>query len=113
MPSRSRRSSSSILGQVRALALICALCAGAAHAAGHTVRIDGVKFEPAAITVERGDTVTWINEDPFPHTATDPGVLDSREIAPGKSWKWTARSSGVYDYACTLHPTMKGTITVK
>ena len=77
------------------------------------MRIDGVKFEPAAITVERGDTVTWIGGGVRERVLVDPGVLDSREIAPGKSWKWTARSSGVYDYACTLHPTMKGTITVK
>ena len=34
------------------------------------------------------------------------------QIAPGKSWKWTASKAGVYDYVCTLHPTMKGTITV-
>ncbi|MGE5142847.1 MAG: cupredoxin family copper-binding protein [Acidobacteriota bacterium] len=89
------------------------MCAGAAHAAGHTVTMDGVKFEPATITVAPGDTVTWINKDPFPHTATAAGVFDSREIAPGKSWKWTARKAGVYDYVCTLHPTMKGTITVQ
>ena len=93
--------------------LVAAVCAGPVHAAGHTVTMDGVKFEPASITVAPGDTVTWVNKDPFPHTATDPGVFDSREIAPEKSWKWTARKAGVYNYVCTLHPTMKGTITVK
>jgi len=85
----------------------------AARAAEHTVTIDGVKFEPATITVARGDTVAWVNKDPFPHTATAPKVFDSREIAPGKSWKWTASKPGVYEYVCTLHPTMKGTVTVK
>lgn len=113
MPSSCRRSSSRVLARARALALVAAVWTGAAHAAGYTVTMDGVKFEPAAITVARGDTVTWVNKDPFPHTATDPSVFDSHEIAPGKSWKWTARKSGVYDYVCTLHPTMKGTITVK
>jgi plastocyanin len=113
MPNSSRRSSSSILVRARSIAALAAVCAGAAHAAGHTVTMDGVKFEPATITVAPGDTVTWINKDPFPHTATAAGVFDSREIAPGKSWKWTARKAGVYDYVCTLHPTMKGTITVQ
>ena len=113
MPSSCRRSSSRGVARVRALALIAAVYAGAAYAAGHTVSMDGVAFEPAAITVARGDTITWINKDPFPHTATAAGVFDSHEIAPGKSWKWTARKAGVYDYVCTLHPTMKGTITVK
>jgi len=85
----------------------------AALAGEHLVAIDGVKFEPAAITVRPGDTVAWSNKDPFPHTVTDRGVFDSKEIAPGKTWKWTARKPGVYDYVCTLHPNMKGTITVK
>jgi plastocyanin len=98
--------------------LLVALAAGVAwtvvaRAAEHTVVIDGVKFEPEATTVQRGDTVVWTNKDPFPHTATARGVFDSKEIDPGKSWKWTARRAGVYEYVCTLHPTMKGTITVK
>jgi plastocyanin len=89
------------------------LPAAAAMGAQRTVTIEAVQFEPATITVARGDTVSWINKDPFPHTVTDRGVFDSGEIAAGKSWKWTARKAGVYDYVCTLHPTMKGSVTVK
>jgi plastocyanin len=87
--------------------------ASAAHAAEQTVVIEGVKFEPAELTVERGATVVWVNKDPFPHTATARGAFDSKEIAPGKSWKWIARKTGSYDYVCTLHPGMKGKLTVK
>jgi plastocyanin len=84
-----------------------------AQAAEHLIAMDGVKFDPAAVTVQRGDSVVWTNKDPFPHTATAQGVFDSKEIAPGKSFKWTARKAGSYEYVCTLHPGMKGSITVK
>jgi plastocyanin len=114
MPKRSKRSSSSS-SVLAALVVAVAAAAGsaAAAAAERTVAIDGVKFDPEAITVQRGDTVIWVNKDPFPHTATAKGVFDSRELAPGKSWTWTARKAGTYSYVCTLHPTMKGTVTVK
>ena len=114
MPSRSRRSSSSIGRFV----LPAVLAAGAvfttpAQAAQHLIVMDGVKFEPAALTVQRGDSVVWTNKDPFPHTATAQGTFDSKEIAPGKSWKWIARKAGSYEYVCALHPAMRGAITVK
>ena len=43
------------------------------------------------MTAKRGDTIVWVNKDPFPHTATAKGVFDSHEIAAGKSWKYTPR----------------------
>jgi len=116
MPSRSRGSSSKAAAAGAALLLAVGAAAGdlsVARAAERTVVMDGVKFEPATITVERGDSVRWVNKDPFPHTATSRGAFDSKEIAAGKSWKWTARKPGVYDYVCTLHPTMKGSVTVR
>jgi plastocyanin len=88
-------------------------CATAAGAEKHAVVIEAVKFEPAALTVARGETVVWINKDPFPHTVTARGVFDSHEIGAGKSWKFTPRRPGVYEYVCTLHPGMKATLTVK
>lgn len=75
--------------------------------------IDGLKFEPATITVSRGEAVVWVNKDPFPHTVTARGAFDSHEIAAGKSWKLTPRKAGTFEYLCTLHPNMKGSLTVK
>jgi plastocyanin len=104
-----------------AVALVCAgglLHAGAgAIAAGkpatHTVVIDGTNYAPATLTVKRGDTVVWINKDPFPHTVTAKGVFDSHDIAASRSWKYTARKAGEFAYICTLHPTMKATLKVE
>ena len=85
----------------------------AAAPATRTVVIDAVHYEPESITVKRGETVVWINKDPFPHTVTARGAFDSKEIPAGKSWRYTPRNAGQYPYICTLHPTMKGTLNVE
>ena len=100
-----------------AVALLCAgglLDTGAgAIAATHTIVIEGTNYAPATLTVKRGDTLVWINKDPFPHTVTAKGVFDSHELAAGRSWKYTARKAGEFAYICTLHPTMAGTLKVE
>jgi plastocyanin len=99
-----------------ALACACGLLIAGTDAIGagglvrHTVVIEGTKYEPATVTVKRGETVVWVNKDPFPHTVTAKGVFDSHDIAAGKSWKHIARKAGEYAYTCTLHPNMKGTL---
>ena len=85
----------------------------AAKTVTHRVVIDGVKYEPEALTVKRGDTVVWVNKDPFPHTVTAPGAFDSHNIAAGASWSYVPRKAGDYVYTCTLHPNMKGTLKVE
>jgi plastocyanin len=116
---RARRSA-----QPFAVALACALdllciadaAVGASATAKpitHTVVIEGVKYEPEALTVKRGATVEWVNKDPFPHTVTAPGAFDSHNIVVGASWRYVARKAGDYVYTCTLHPNMKGTLKVE
>jgi plastocyanin len=91
-----------------------AAAADAPKAATHTVAIDGTRFQPAALTVNVGDSVVWINKDPFPHTVTSAAAgFDSHEIAPGRSWKYTATKKGEFAYVCIFHPTMKATLKVE
>jgi plastocyanin len=105
-----RRIVSVALLSVLATAFLASVCA---FAADHTIVIEGVVFAPETITVKTGDTVTWINKDPFPHTATaQDRSFDSRDIPANKRWKYTARKAGSFRYVCTLHPTMKGTLIV-
>jgi plastocyanin len=85
----------------------------AAGAATHAVTIEGMKFQPDTVTVQRGDRITWTNKDLVPHTVTSAGAFDSGAIAPGKSWSWVAAKPGAHDYVCTYHPTMKARVTVK
>ena len=95
---------------------VAAACAQAAPAAAetHTVLMEGVAFVPQTLKVKSGDVVVWVNKDLFPHTATaQHREFDSGEIAPGKTWKYTAKKPGKFPYVCTLHPTMKGTLVVE
>jgi plastocyanin len=88
--------------------------AASAEPVTHTVTIDGTRFEPDDLVIKAGDSVVWVNHDPFPHTATATNALfDSKEILPDKSWTFTASAKGDIAYACTFHPTMKGTLHVQ
>ena len=113
------RSGAPLLGALLALAGLREDVRGAASdayakPAVHVVTIEGMQFEPAALTVRRGDRITWVNKDLFPHTATGPnGTFDSTSIAASGSWSFVAAESGTLAYTCAFHPTMKATLTVR
>ena len=109
----SRVLAASAIAACMPLAAIPAAAADTAKPVTHTVVIDGVKYVPEALTVKRGDTVIWVNKDPFPHTVTASGAFDSHDISAGKSWKFTPRKAGDYAYTCTLHPNMNGMLKVE
>ena len=82
--------------------------------ASHTVMIEGASFQPKVLVVKVGDSVMWVNKDPFPHTVTSrAGDFDSGEIQPGKSWTYTAATKGTFPYICTLHSIMKAMLRVQ
>jgi plastocyanin len=97
--------------------IVCAIGLAAGERAKpqtHTVTIEGMRFQPESLTVARGDTVVWVNNDMVPHTATsEAGSFDSQIIQAEKSWKFTARKKGEFAYTCTFHPTMKAMLQVK
>jgi plastocyanin len=102
---------------VGTLAVVAGLCLVAASAvvAGPpaTVTIEGTSYQPATITVKKGESVTFVNKDPFPHTVTAAGKFDSKSIAANGKWTYKATKAGEFPYICTLHPNMKGTIEVE
>ena len=107
-----------LLGLTVALGVATAapgVTAGAgAKPATHTVTIDATAFAPANLTVNAGDTVVWVNKDPYAHTATSKSaVFDSDNIGSGKSWKFVAKQKGDFPYICSIHPSMRGTLHVK
>jgi plastocyanin len=97
----------------RIVAALAFAAAAAAGAADRTIVVEGTAFSPARLTVQRGDRVTWVNKDPFPHTATAKGTFDSGPVAADASWSWVADKAGSFDYVCTLHPTMKARLVVR
>ena len=79
-----------------------------------TVVIEGSHFEPEVLTVRIGDRITWVNKDPFPHTATSTGHFDSTAIQPDQSWTFIPTAKGELAYICSFHPTtMKATLRVQ
>ena len=64
------------------------------------------------MTVAVGGTVTWTNDHDQPHTATASGVFDTGSLAPGESKTITFDKPGTYNYICSFHPFMKGTVIV-
>ncbi len=92
--------------------------AGASTTAqGETVVVeaaDGNVFEPATVTINVGDTVTWRNTDDVPHTSTsDDGVWDSGALAAGEEFSFTFEEAGTFPYFCEFHPGMEGTVVVQ
>ncbi|MFD5746272.1 cupredoxin domain-containing protein [Streptomyces sp. NPDC127033] len=80
------------------------------------VTIDNFTFTPAALTVAPGTEVTVVNKDSVAHTLTAAKgkVFDTGTIGPGKTATFRAPGkAGAYPYICTIHPFMKGTLTVR
>jgi plastocyanin len=88
---------------------------GTAATGTKTVTIEGFAFTPATLTVPRGTTVEFPNEDSTPHTATSKssGAFDTGTIEPGKSAELSFDQAGTFAYYCAFHPFMKGTIVVE
>ncbi|MDQ4075117.1 MAG: cupredoxin domain-containing protein, partial [Chloroflexota bacterium] len=78
------------------------------------VMIRGFKYEPAATTVAVGTVVTWTNQDTAPHTATSvtAGKFDTGTIEQNQSKSVTLNEAGTFEYLCSIHPQMRGTLTV-
>jgi len=91
------------------LAAACAPSTGEAET--HIVEISGMAFTPAALDVAVGDTVTWINRDVVPHTATaENGAWDSGSLGQGEEWSLVVETAGSVDYRCAFHPQMTGVV---
>jgi plastocyanin len=83
---------------------------------GTTVRvtIQKMKFTPATVSLRPGDTVIWINNDQHDHTveAADRSFA-SGTISPGDTFSHKVTREGTINYTCSLHPRMRGSLSVK
>lgn len=78
-----------------------------------TVVISGMKFNPQHLTIQKGDTVVWFNNGIVVHDVTVDSLATwtSDSIQVGETWSKVPKEE--FDYFCSIHPTMKGSITVK
>ena len=75
--------------------------------------LKNIQFSPREVTIERGGTVTWINDESVTHTVTfDDGSLDIT-LKKGEKTQLNFNDPGTYNYVCTIHPGMKGVVIVK
>ena len=79
-----------------------------------TINIQGFAFNPATVTVSKGTTVTWVNDDSAPHQImSDDSSFQSSPLSNGNSYSHTFTTAGSYAYHCAIHPSMTGTIVVQ
>lgn len=80
----------------------------------HTVVIEAMRYEPEVLSIAAGDSVTWVNKDVVPHTATSAAAgFDSQAIQSDGSWTHTLHEKGEFPYFCTFHPAMTAKIVVE
>jgi len=81
------------------------------------ITIQNMMFTPPQISIRKGGTVTWTNNDSTAHTVTDDlsnvGGPASGDIQPGSTYSFTFNKTGSFQYHCSIHPSMRGTIVVK
>ncbi len=78
------------------------------------VWMQNTAFVPSSISVPVNTTVTWTNKDQTTHdvTASDSSFF-SGNIAAGGQYSHQFTTAGTYNYRCTIHPGMNGTVIVK
>jgi len=78
-----------------------------------SVDIADQAFAPSEVTVVKGAKVTWTNSDTAAHTVAAKDQSWASDLLPtGATFEHVFDTPGRYEYVCTLHPNMKGTIVV-
>lgn len=76
-------------------------------------------YIPETVTIKAGQSLVWMNEDAAFHSVTSgtyeepDGLFDSGYMDPADTFSYTFEDTGTYEYYCTLHPWMAGTVTVE
>jgi amicyanin len=85
-----------------------------AQDAPSAVGIDNFTFNPQKLTVKAGTIVTWTNKDDIPHAiAAVSKQFKSKALDTGDAYSFAFTTPGTYEYFCSLHPHMTGTIVVE
>ncbi|MDP3710913.1 MAG: plastocyanin/azurin family copper-binding protein [Mycobacteriales bacterium] len=97
-------------------------------ASGPVVKMPLTQFDPAKISIKTGDTLTWENSNDIGHTLVqgtyevdaagqrtsekDDGTFTLDVKKKGDKVTHTYATAGTFDYYCTIHKAMNGTVTV-
>jgi len=113
--SSSRRAAAvSVLALCAAAALPTLSAIAASPAATVTVDITKFTYAPKELTIAPGTRVVWTNKDETPHTVTsNDKSFASKGLDTGDKFEHTFATPGDFDYICTVHPFMTGTVHVR
>jgi plastocyanin len=100
---------------VALLAMAAMFPAVSTRAADTQVQIDQFIFAPQRVSVKAGTTVTWVNDDDIiPHVVVSSKKLfKSKTLDTNDRFSFTFTTPGTYEYFCSLHPHMTGTVVVE
>lgn len=84
----------------------------APQAKTYNIAIANFSFDPASLNIKKGDTVIWTNNDPMAHQIAG-SDFSGPAMNKGQSYTFIFNNAGTFDYYCTIHPSMKGSITVQ
>jgi plastocyanin len=105
---------SAVLGGLLGLLAGVATMAAPVGAKDTEAKIENFTFVPQRLTVKAGTTVTWTNADDIPHAvASTTKAFKSKVLDTNDKFSFTFTNAGVYEYFCSLHPHMTGTIVVE
>ena len=87
---------------------------------GAAIPEDGqIYYDPETVDITVGTTVAWDNADTTVHTVTSgkapetDGIFDSEMMLTEDIFEFTFTDAGTFDYFCTFHPWMVGTVNVE
>ncbi|MDB5856799.1 MAG: methylamine utilization protein [Ramlibacter sp.] len=96
--------------------LLLSLLFAQAQAGEHVVSQKGKAFAVKKLTVQQGDSVRFVNDDPFAHnifSLSDAKSFDLGSYGQGQSKAVVMDKAGTVDVECAVHPDMKMTIEVR
>lgn len=81
------------------------------------IDVKDFSFNPAEVVLYAGQSVKWINRDDATHqvygNSKNAENIRSQEMKLGSYYVYNFEKAGTYEYHCTFHPSMKGTIIAK
>jgi plastocyanin len=102
------------LGAACALPMAALVLSAETQNAPTEVAIDNFTFNPQKLTVKAGTSVRWTNKDDIPHAiAAVSKQFRSKTLDTDDAFSFTFTTPGSYDYFCSLHPHMTGTVVVE
>lgn len=98
---------------IGSIVLALSSCSETIRHRAYTVEIKQMQFQPATLTVEKGDTVVFVNHDLVVHDVTEAstGAWTSSPLPVDSSWRFVV--TGTADYYCSIHKVMKGKLVMQ